>query len=192
MAKTRSESLTLFINCHEIFQFAEEFLRAANIIGKTQAGLLYQSLPSAATMAPTAVNSALALELYLKCLLCISGLKYKGAHNSKELFERLPIEHQASIEKLAESYALGSPSLLRVQQENPTIIPDLKITTVLDLSGDAFVLFRYAYERTGVGPYGFIAGHVTDAVREVIMQLKTEWKSQFDQPSSNADPRLCT
>ncbi|MDF0541078.1 hypothetical protein PX699_01885 [Sphingobium sp. H39-3-25] len=83
-------------------------------------------------IAPMIVNFAFACEIYIKLLLMTNETPTRGHHLGR-LFEQLPMETSESIERLYEEGGAAN---------------DLPLRATLDEIGDAFVDWRYQYEKS--------------------------------------------
>ncbi len=103
------------------------------------------------------INTAFAIELYLKCLACIEKNEYKSGHNLYELFCDLSEENQriltVDFQKTGHMYSL--PSLLKQ-------------------SGNTFENFRYLFEdiKNKLNPFS-IQGAIP-IIRKRISELNEE------------------
>ena len=130
--------------------------------------------------APFVVNSALSMELYLKCLLHIENKPTQArGHEFVKLFGRLTPQHRTEIANHFEQEKLRHPVLLSIfAAERAGRISALQwgINDVLIRSNEAFEKWRYSYELpinnmvyAGVQP-------VRDGVRKVILQIHPRWE----------------
>jgi hypothetical protein len=127
----------------------------------------------------SAVNGALALELYLKCLILIdTGKAIQNTHNYWILFQKLKRETQTEIK---DWYARLPPSLIEIaSQHDPGLKEQNKEFTLeaeLKRSQDAFVMWRYVYE---LGSHSgetttSASGRVRDSVIQVIRARQPNW-----------------
>lgn len=87
---------------------------------------------------------AFAVELYLKALNAVrSGGQWPRGHELKALFERLPADDRAELERRYEAVRTAAPGSVLGK-----ILPgrDLSLNGVLEESSNAFAELRYAYE----------------------------------------------
>ncbi len=117
---------------------------------------------------PWVVNSAFALEVYLKCLYAIENGRFPAKiHSLLDLYKGQTAKSRAAIAGLyAKSVALGPQSSSQ------------DIEMVLEWAKHAFEEWRYRYEEISKpGPFGTNVEIVCNAVRERIIQLRPGWKS---------------
>ncbi|HEX8450872.1 MAG TPA: hypothetical protein VF647_02180 [Longimicrobium sp.] len=92
-------------------------------------------------------NLAFAAELYLKVLgAARSGGRWPWGHDLKRLFDGLPTDDRAELERRYESIRSSGPDGVLDR-----FLPgrDLSLPGVLDESRDAFARLRYAFEEVG-------------------------------------------
>jgi hypothetical protein len=118
--------LDLLIERRDMYRHALRFERASDVL------FLPENHPELTV--PAVVNSAFALEVYLKCLRHIeTDERPKNAHLLKtQLFDQLTTDHQSRIEAVYK---------LRPDRGNTTLHQHLKA------SDDAYPHWRYLYEK---------------------------------------------
>jgi hypothetical protein len=87
---------------------------------------------------------AFAVELYLKALNAVrSGGQWPRGHELKALFDCLPADDRAELERRYEAVRAAAPGPVLEK-----VLPgrDLSLTRVLEESSNAFAELRYAYE----------------------------------------------
>jgi HEPN domain-containing protein len=109
------------------------------------------------------VNHALALELYLKCLLQIEDKEACG-HDLDELFAKLNPGHRSRIEQVYDAW-IASPRA------------GMKVADILKRSADAFTKWRYLNEARhqkspGIYDATLLLPHVRKIIWEDVPQLK--------------------
>jgi hypothetical protein len=112
-------------------------------------------------MAPAFMTAAFCAELYLKCLLRISGKPVPHTHNLSRIFRLLPAEFQADVER---QYAAtdGAPATAREAIENAV---------------GAFEAYRYYFQsRHLLSPNKQISAKaIIISVRNVIWEQRPKW-----------------
>jgi hypothetical protein len=120
---------------------------------------------------PFVVNSAFSIELYLKTLLQVHGTP-KKVHSLLTLYDALPADTRATIERVAVSFA---PNYLQPEQlAKPFVFRD--VITTLD---NAFVEWRYAYE---LGRTPLVEIHPTIIVMATLHKVCQDVVAQHDAP----------
>jgi hypothetical protein len=140
--------LDLLIERRDMYRHALRFERASDVL------FLPENHPELTV--PAVVNSAFALEVYLKCLRHIeTGERPKNGHLLKTaLFDELTIGHQSRIEAIYK---------LRPDCGNITIRQHL------EASDDAYPYWRYLYEKEG--QWRMYAGRVIiPCVKQIIAE----------------------
>lgn len=128
-------------------------------------------------LAPLVVNSAFAVEVYLKCLLLVEGKGQVRGHKLRALFDTLDPAHRERIKTYYDEDVAAKPYVKRIEAG----IPDMKfeVEAVLDAAGDAFVDWRYLlYEERGYTRryYGF--EELGDSVERLILELNPGWRPE--------------
>lgn len=158
-----------------IFVHADGFLRA---------GTAKSDPPNPYDMTALVTNSAMASELYLKCLIHIeTGQLVKKQHNLKQLFALLPEAARLNIQQRFDSgmakqpaydYS-GLPEEERKKYETIAANMPKNLIDALRKGADAFVEWRYLYEdESGNGPPFSLFG-LPHILRSVILERKPEW-----------------
>lgn len=122
-----------------------------------------QSRPDMDAAAASATNRLLALELYLKALLIGDNAVFKPVHDLKKLFDTLPPESQAHIERrynerLRSRAGLGVSLGLMLNfrlvdtlggefNKEVTVDPAFTLSEMLQAARDGFVASRYLFEK---------------------------------------------
>lgn len=114
----------------------------------------------------SATNLALAAELYLKSLIILLHMDIPNTHELWVIFRRLPLELRREIEKEFDSsceslpeQAVGLQLDLWAGGEPETPLPDIPsegkydLKSVLRRSSNAFVTWRYIYEKGEEGKH---------------------------------------
>jgi HEPN domain-containing protein len=125
-------------------------------------------------IAPAAVNAAFALELYLKCMQCIENGSFIKGHDLAKLYSAISRANRTRIEEYSKAHDANSPSHQRVKKKF-SHLTRFDIQSVLTFSAKAFEIFRYEFEGPQRTAHGFVAHHVTKAVRQLILEIKPEW-----------------
>lgn len=115
------------------------------------------------TWAPTIVNSAFALELYLKCLLLIDGKTSRG-HKLATLYSQLS---QSRRQQIHDGF----------EKTKPKDCATFTVVQILLVANKAFEMWRYAHEGTVCAYFG---GAVCVTVRKVIVEIKPELAKWLD------------
>ena len=145
---------------------------------------------------PGVVVSALALELYFKCLILLNGKTYDGIHYLDELFECLDgplkkmIREDWNAHQLQETRSMILKMYNQFKEMNKTgdqavydrIIdhPEkIDFDWCLKSSSKAFAAFRYEYEprKPGEPAPAWYGGGMLTVARNAILKIKPEWKS---------------
>jgi HEPN domain-containing protein len=161
-----------------IFVAAEQFRKAQQF--------LIENSPIEDTGIAAATCAAIALELYLKCLLAEADEDVPAIHDLKELFDRLPEKTRDSISANFNPYLGQAREMLEriAAHYNRKIIPVPSLTYILEVSRKAFVDLRYFHEGVRFGR-GWIADGVVRAARKTILDMHREWEN-----SRAVEPRI--
>ena len=114
------------------------------------------------------VNHAYAFELYLKCLMIIEQGVYYAGHNLSFLFEKLSPVTQTNIV----TYYHSKYQHVRRDATKSGGVAEPDFHELLEEAKNAFVEFRYLFEKKSVRPY-VLAG-IVESVRFEILKLKPE------------------
>lgn len=126
-----------------------------------------------------ATNCAIALEIYLKCLLILEiGHPCSGAgHDVYKLFKNLSLETQSELAAEHDKFLANNPDFVKKWKEKDTGV-SMDLESLLKAGRHAFIKFRYAYEKipkdTVWGLNGFIK-----CVRARILSSHPEWEAAF-------------
>jgi hypothetical protein len=161
-----------------IFECAEAFGRAADILYRASSGDGWQNITSV-------VYRAFQLELYFKCLLRLEGKTSTKTHALLDLFSQLSAETAEAIRRYHRQLFEPPPAMIDAARQvaasrgyamNAPITVDDKLKD----SSDAFQHLRYIYE----GPSEkctWCANEVITSTRMHIVNLYPEWVSTQDE-----------
>ena len=150
---------------HEAGLLAAERVRTTDNEGqKFNLGLVY------------GVNGALAVELYLKCLLAIECNQVPETHDLQKLYLQLSRESRAKLRKRHDKLAKDNP-VLSDFRKSYGIKTDLE--SLLEDGKDVFTQFRYLFEgvRGRTKGLGFLLELFGQVVRNRILDLRPGWLS---------------
>ncbi len=148
------------------FQSAEAFDEVARVLHRAAMQGHKYILPVAIVM-----NASFALETYLKCLAALeSGLFLRG-HDTLKLFRKLRSETQSALRAYHDKYISGKPEFEAAKKKGIKVDLD----SLLKRGRNAFVDFRYAFEKVPVGRDWGVGG-LNQAIREEILKLHPEWE----------------
>jgi len=121
------------------------------------------------------VLSAFAIELYLKCLLCLETARLHRGHNLKNLFDSLQPKTRARLTELWDADIMKPErqrvlAFIRSRPDGDKLRLDLP--SVLVLGANAFEELRYFYE--GERSY-FLLSDFPNALRAVILERVPGW-----------------
>lgn len=151
-----------------IFKAAEAFFQACHLLWAAAEFGFKQVRPVV-----IATNSALALELYLKCLCVLEHGAFVGKHDAGALFQLLRRQTRQTLEKQWNTLSSDSEWWQRLQDTG-----DGKLHMAFRLGKDAFVRFRYSFEPEAKGlEWGL--GMLVLVVRERILTLHPEWADEL-------------
>jgi hypothetical protein len=128
-------------------------------------------------MAPAVACAALALEFYFKSLILLEGKAPEQTHNLRTLFDRVSEPRRDLIRQYADDCAIRDRVHQTAMRVAGQTLKDTTFDTLLDVSAEAFDIYRYAFEMTSNGPFGFLARHVSLAVRKLILEIEPEWSA---------------
>jgi hypothetical protein len=157
-----------------IFQSAEAFLNACRTLDADIKRGNRFILPI-----PMAVNSALALELFLKCLCTVeSGFFFKG-HEFDDQYLDLPQATKDELRRRHEKAEANDPFFAKMRKDKYKTDLD----SLLKMGKKTFVHFRYAFEKQTVAQKTVWAldNFMLD-VRDIILEKRPEWTPQGYPP----------
>jgi hypothetical protein len=169
----------------EVFKTATSFEHSAHLVsisivertGKRSFEIPIDQTP--AGVIPMIVCFTFSVELYLKCLVWLErGTSTPRGHNLEHLFALVTLPNQSKIEHHFEAFLSQVPN--RHDFESSDKVGFGKGSTefgnALKVASDAFVNWRYVYERTMVaGPA--LSMHLAYAVRRTIIEERPKWES---------------
>lgn len=133
------------------------------------------------------VTASLSLELYLKTLAAVSGSATRG-HALHTLFSALPSEVQErackSFLRLLRPQTVFADIAAKLREYDSAFVWELP--TVLKMSADAFVTFRYAYDTRLTSFVGFREARI--ALRTEILRLRPNWADLETLDSGSQGP----
>jgi hypothetical protein len=130
---------------------------------------------------PCLVISALACELYLKCLLIMFNTplaELRNLHNLHRLYEKLPPQIQTRVTALWDHdiWGQGTRKLLDEFQTKLAKEPIPRdFSTLLKLGANTFVDLRYVYEKPR--NLNNVIVDLPSILRRVIVEIHPEWQS---------------
>jgi hypothetical protein len=135
----------------------------ATVFGQMHLGVVY------------VVLSALAVELYLKCLLAIQVGQYPETHNLKTLFGQLPAHTRGPIKKRHDKEASEKTP------DDPVLVHNQilgNLDSLLEECQDAFTLGRYLFEPGAVRKMRIFGLRIFErCLRDFILNIHPEWTS---------------
>lgn len=169
LPKTKLDPQQIYLHgCR--FQFSSERLRDPKHLQRGDFDLVAH---------PSMVLSALASELYFKCLICIETGKVPDAeHSLKKLFQQLNPQNRSQVEegwKLLVQKPDMVHSLAMIEARFGVKVPR-DLAWALDAGSHGFVQIRYIYEPNGAQTK-FLLGDLPQILRAVILHAKPDWKS---------------
>ncbi|MVN22114.1 hypothetical protein [Mucilaginibacter arboris] len=168
-----SDDEALFLNA-ELFRDAAQviFLRARATNVHPVAALKFFNVGI--------MNEAIAIELYLKCLIYMNSNTHYGKHEYPKLFKRLSEEHQHKVTLYYEQFLNENPIIPIIKKDHPTI--DFSLPAILNDCKDAFQKHRYEHE---YGSSNYTLSDFARALHKLILELKTHF-------SKILSPETCT
>lgn len=154
-------------NPKEVFEQAERFHLTAMVLSER-----FRETNNASYIMTMCVNSAFAIELYLKCLLFIEKGKYPDRiHKLDELFNKVSHKNQ----KILCEYYNKFTDEGRIKSKILEIHPDRKTDLISELSesANAFTLIRYIFDNKH---FVYTVGDLKNPLHRLIMELKSEWR----------------
>ncbi len=124
---------------------------------------------------PFGVLSALAAEIYLKCLLLLEAGQFpKTTHNLKELFMQLPRVTRIKLEQKHDEIRANHPAF--VAQNDASADPE-DLDSLLELAQESFVELRYLYEQDATRMRGSVFPLLlfSICVRDRILEIRPGW-----------------
>jgi hypothetical protein len=172
LVKARLEPVKIYMNA-ERYRIAYLVMRAEGDKDPTL---------QATIASPHMVISVFAIELYLKCLLCLEGQKVPPTHNLKALFRDLKPATKARIEQLWSAYAPRlEPLWQSVEQVTGNAVPR-DFLSLLDKSSQAFTELRYLHEDESGS---FYVGDLVPMLRTVILERQPLWVTLRHTPPTS-------
>jgi hypothetical protein len=162
-----------------MFQNACSYSKAAGVLNELALGR--QSSPRLRDLClPSAVNAALALELFLKTLYFLEKgedfrVNGKHSHDFHRLFGQLDVQRRQKMEAIF-AQKLSNRNMSDVEQmERASSIPVPRdLVGNLNSWKDVFVRCRYAHEPQGRPITMFFFPEIEDSVSEAILTLRPE------------------
>jgi len=149
------------------FRYAESFQKAAqHIWDRADANREFDLIP------PGGVMHAFAMELYLKCLICIeTGKNPPYGHKLKDLFGALSMNSQMRIKKDYAERTKTDPVFIALGKK----FKDAKLDfdSQLASGSNAFDELRYGFEEPP--KVGWMLAHAQREIRRIILEKKPEW-----------------
>lgn len=160
------------IDPSKIYMKADGFSAAHDLLARAEVPIHVRMLTGTAGI----VLSALACELFLKCLVLIETGKLERGHHLKHLFDRLEMNTKRSIRSIWDAEIVPRQKLLWDAFERETgskISRDLP--TALSRSKGAFEKLRYSYEGD-VENIDYVLNELPWILKRVILARHPEWK----------------
>lgn len=124
---------------------------------------------------PILVMSALASELFLKCLICIETGRRSSGHHHARLFDHLSAATKAKLEAKWDGIVANREDMIKKIEKGSGMKIERKLRRALNQSGDTFVQLRYLYETENDIVSAMSDFHLS--LKEMVLELKPEWKS---------------
>lgn len=133
-----------------------------------------------ALMAPAVVVAAFAVELYLKCLVCMEGKRVPRHHVLKDIFRELAPETQTAFRDAWDAHVAADANfqilMSHVQKLSERFV-GLDWDWHIDAASEVFARVRYIYE--GRTQNAFFLGDFLPWMRNFILSKEPTW----DRPS---------
>jgi len=167
------DPLSLYMNA-ERFRIADNYMRTS---GNSDPYLM------SIIGVPCLVVSAFAIELYLKCLLCIETGSAPQTHNLKALFCDLSHSTQARIENLwlDDANRPENRAMRKIVENNTGQAPPVDFISSLESGSEAFIRLRYLHENAAPKVSFFLAALPT-ILHNIILEIRPEWKTVCHAP----------
>jgi len=123
------------------------------------------------------VCQAFSMELYLKCLVAVEGGNPQNEHNLDKLFLKVGAGSQGIIRANYGNKRIAQDALYAAAKL--PVLAKSDFDSALHASADAFTDFRYIYEGAIQSEEGWLAGSISECVRERIIELRPEWANLF-------------
>jgi hypothetical protein len=172
MKKPQVDASKIYMNA-ERYRIADNVLRAAG-----------QNDPSLMNViaGPQMMISVFAIELYLKCLLCLETGTLAQTHNLKALFRDLSVATRTRIEQLWNDHTPSlEPYFAVLEQTLGKPIPRDFITR-LDMSSRALTELRDIHEDESGA---FLVGDLPPMLRAVILEKRPLWAGFHHAPPAS-------
>lgn len=163
------------LKAERVFQVGWGFSRTADIVSER-----YRHERGSDLLAALVVNSAFAVEVYLKCVLLVEGKAAPREHSLKKLFADLDRTHQSRIKKLFDESVGRNRYAKRIQAADPAFT--YRLGAVLNATSDAFEEWRYLYEVRPKTRIFYGLAELKEAIERLIIELKPEWWRQLLRP----------
>ena len=129
---------------------------------------------------PTVSYAAMALELYLKCLIATEGTENPIIHDLRHLFEKLSPGLQTAVRSHFDAYSdevrrLDEAALAKAGS------PPIKFTFdyALERSRQAFIRARYIFQDNLHPGSGWLADPIIECARRVILDAHPDWEEAW-------------
>jgi hypothetical protein len=130
---------------------------------------------------PIVICSAFSLELYLKCLIALSGKRAQGGHDLEELFNELSPTTKTEIRaRWDRSY--GEDDRIAIEGIYATKgvrLPTIDFDFILTASRATFKEERYIHESGLKAGKGWCAYSIVEIVRNIIMETHPHWVDAY-------------
>jgi hypothetical protein len=125
---------------------------------------------------PSVTCAALALELYLKCLIAIEGTNNPEIHDLQDLFAKLSRGMQSRVKAHFDRFSAGAKEYVqRDAAKTGSPAPTVDFDYVLAWSRKGFTKSRYIFENGLPPETGWIADSITECARRTILDMYPEW-----------------
>jgi hypothetical protein len=164
-------------NPHLIFQSGEAFLNVCRTVNDE---IHQRGNPHILPLA-MAVNSALALELFLKCLRTIESGGFSKGHEFDQQYYDLQKSTRDEIRQRHDKIEASAPFFATLRKRG--FKTDLD--SLLEMGRKTFVNFRYAFEPAAVAQKTTWAlDDFMFIVRDIILEKHHEWTPKYPPPRS--------
>jgi hypothetical protein len=160
------------IDPQQMFLHGDGFVKAKVILENIDPNNIKLNM---AIAAPVMVTTALAIEIFLKCLNCIESGEVPHGHHLKNLYDSLVPATRKRIDELWDTHVVPMRTrdwdqiALAMKENFPRDLPGMLIG-----GNEAFEKIRYSYEGKMDG-VKFFLGDLPKLLGQVILEKKPEW-----------------
>ena len=163
----------------DVYASARQFVEATIHAGSQKPPMIFALI----------TNCAFAIELLLKTLIALeNGDEFPNDHSLFRLYQKLRTDTKKEIEDGWKTHCNSPPiqkmaAFVQAEQEHPV---DLRLSKCLLESENAFISFRYAFERSEKPLPAFFLSGFEQVLAGIILRQHPEFASQHPRMAAEA------